>query len=96
MSTAMHRLQISLPPEQMRFLAERARREGRSIAQIIRDMVRREAEAHPDPAAADALWALAGIAEDHKPLINGVPVSEHPELYLANPAVTTLKDSASD
>lgn len=81
MTTNMHRLQISLPEWQMQFLAERARREGISVAEIIRQLVSREAEAQPD-APADSLWSIAGMAEDHSPLLHGVPVSEKPEMYL--------------
>jgi hypothetical protein len=33
------------------------------------------------------LWEIAGIAEDQGPLIEEVPVSEQPDLYLAEAAV---------
>ncbi len=44
MSTSMHRLQISLPRPQFRYLADQARREGVSMAEILRRLIRREAE----------------------------------------------------
>lgn len=44
MSTSMHRLQISLPRDQMHYLQERARRDGSSAAEIIRQMIQCEAE----------------------------------------------------
>ena len=47
MVTSMHRLQISLPQSQAQFLAERARRDGVSIAEVIRQLIRREEEAVP-------------------------------------------------
>jgi hypothetical protein len=81
MTTLMHRLQISLPQWQVQFLTERARREGVSVAEIIRQLVEREAKARPD-AQPDSLWAIAGLAEDTNPLLDGIPVSENPELYL--------------
>lgn len=85
MATTMHRLQISLPEWQAQFLAERARREGVSIAEVMRRLVEREAEitAH---ATAESLWEIAGIAEDRGPLLEGVPVSESPERYLTAPS----------
>ena len=82
MATTMHRLQISLPEWQAQYLAERAQRDGVSIAEIIRRLVRRESESVADHRSADSLWELAGLAEDHGPLLDGTPVSESPELYL--------------
>ena len=86
MATTMHRLQISLPEWQSQFLAERARQQGVSIAEVLRRLVRREAESADDEAAADSLLDIAGIAEDHGPLLQGVPVSESPERYLTAPS----------
>ena len=82
MATMMRRLQISLPEWQAQYLAERAQRDGVSIAEVIRRLVARESEAAADPGSADTLWELAGLAEDHGPLGDGRPVSESPELYL--------------
>ena len=49
-------------------------------AEVIQaDANRRAAQSQ----AAD-VWAIAGIAYDPGPLIQGVAVSERPELYLAN------------
>jgi hypothetical protein len=86
MATKMHRLQISLPHEQARFLEERARLDGVSMAEVVRRLIRREAEAAQSPGTVDGLWDIAGIAEDHGPLIEGVAVSESPELYLTGAA----------
>lgn len=81
MATTMHRLQISLPNWQHQFLVERARRDGVSVAEVIRLLIEREATS---PAAGGATtWDISGIAEDHGPLIRRVPVSESPEAYLA-------------
>ena len=82
MGTALHRLQISLPQWEKQFLTARARRDGISIAEVIRQLVKREAEAEAAQAKPDSLWSIAGIAEDHAPLIRGIAVSERPELYL--------------
>lgn len=89
MATKMHRLQISLPHEQARFLEERARLDGVSMAEVVRRLIRREAEAARSPGTVDGLWDIAGIAEDRGPLIDGVAVSENPDLYLAGPATAS-------
>ncbi len=81
MATTMHRLQISIPEWQAQYLAEQAKSDGVSIAEIIRRLVKREVEL-PRNQSVDSIWELAGIAEDHGPLINDIPVSENPELYL--------------
>ena len=80
----MHRLQISLPHWQTEFLAARARRDGTSVAAVVRALVEREADTTPSKRSADSLWEIAGIAEDRRPLRKGVPVSERPEEYLAD------------
>lgn len=82
MSTNMHRLQVSLPEWQTEYLAEQARRNGVSMAEVVRRLIQREAEMTLQPAETASLWEIAGIGEDHGPLIQGVPVSEKPELYL--------------
>lgn len=82
MSTTMHRLQISLPRSQLKYLTERARREGTSIAELIRRLIHREAET-ASKRNVDSIWEIVGIGEDRKPLINNIPVSEQPDLYLS-------------
>jgi hypothetical protein len=86
MTTSMHRLQISLPKWQVQLLRERAREQGCSVAEVVRQMVQREAESRQTGASDDGLWAIAGIGEDPHPLIGGIPVSESPELYLTQAA----------
>jgi hypothetical protein len=39
MTTSMHRLQISLQDQQLRYLADRARRDGVSMAEVIRRLL---------------------------------------------------------
>ena len=80
MTTSMHRLQISLPEWQVQFLSDRAQRLGVSIAEVIRQMIQAETEA--TVGSVDSIWEIAGIAEDRGSLIEGVPVSERPDLYL--------------
>jgi len=82
----MHRLQISLPRAQLRFLQDRARREGISAAEVIRRLLEREAQAVPviTQADIDAALSFAGIGEDKLPLIEGKAVSEYLDLYLAD------------
>lgn len=83
MSTTMHRLQISLPEWQSQFLAERARRDGVSVAAVVRRLVEREAALGRGSHGADSIWSIAGIGEDPGALIDGIPVSERPGLYVA-------------
>lgn len=88
MSTSMHRLQISLPRSQVRFLAERARRDGVSIAEVIRQLVQREEQAAAaQQSSVDSIWEIVGMITEDQPLIDGIPVSEQPDLYLAEASV---------
>jgi hypothetical protein len=83
MATTMHRLQISLPQSQLRYLADRARREGVSIAELIRRLVQRESEALTPPSK-NSLLEIVGIGKDPGSLIDEIPVSEQPDLYLSD------------
>ena len=83
MSTNMHRLQISLPKDQYRFLRDRARRDGVSAAEVIRKMLEREQSATTiTQADIDSALSIVGIGRDEGPFIDGVPVSENVDLYL--------------
>jgi hypothetical protein len=95
MTTSMHRLQISLPQWQVQFLTERARRDGVSVAEVVRQLVEQEARVEPETQT-EGLWAIAGLAEDHHPLLNGIPVSENPELYLTTATLQTPDDDAPE
>ena len=53
-----------------------------SVAELIRRMIQREAEA-ARRASVDSLWEIVGIGRETEPLISGIPVSERPDLYLA-------------
>jgi hypothetical protein len=79
---AMHRLQVSLSKSQVDFLVERARREGVSIAELVRQLVERAAATRV-PRIPGSILSIAGIADDHRPLIDSQPVSERSDLYLA-------------
>jgi len=78
----MHRLQISLTEWQTEFLAEQARKQRMSMAEVVRRLIEREAKIASQERDPATIWNIAGIAEDHGPLIEGMPVSERPELYL--------------
>lgn len=93
MATKMHRLQISLPHTQARYLEQRARLDGISMAEVVRRLIDRESAG--GSRSADGLWDIAGIADDHGPQIEGVPVSENPELYLAGPKPRSRKKRRS-
>jgi hypothetical protein len=77
----MHRLQISLTQSQLQYLADRARREGSSIAELIRRLVQRESEAFT-PRSKDSLFEIVGMGKDPGSLIDGIPVSEQPDIYI--------------
>ena len=86
MTTDMHRFQISLREAQVEYLYQRADRDGTSVAEVIRQLVEREAAANKATLVADAdsLWQIAGIGEDKQPLIDDTPVSHAVDLYLTN------------
>ena len=94
MATTMHRLQISLPEWQHQFLRQRARRDGVSVAEIIRLLVQRESEAREASPSENSVWAIAGVAEDRGPLIRGTPVSESAALYLSDLALPVSRVQA--
>lgn len=85
MATSMYRLQISLPHWQQQFLRARARRDGVSVAEVIRVLVEREAKLATGSPATESFLDLAGVGEDRLPLIGGLAVSERPEAYLTTP-----------
>ena len=89
MTTLMHRLQISLPQSQYQFLTERARRDGLSIAEVIRQLIQREEEATAaQQSSVDSIWEIVGMITDDPPLIDDIPVSEQPDLYLAEAVIS--------
>ena len=79
----MHRLQVCLPESQVQYLTHRARREGVSIAELIRRLVDDATRSSTEQQTA-SLWEIAGIGEETAPLIAGTPVSERPELYVTS------------
>jgi len=82
MATKMHRLQISLPHRQARYLEQRARMDGVSMAEVVRRLIECESGSVTGAEDVEGLWDIAGIAEDRGPQIDDVAVSENPELYL--------------
>ena len=93
MSTSMHRLQISLPQSQAKYLSERARLEGISIAELIRRLISHETRI-TSRHSIDSIWEIIGIGKSEKPLIENIPVSEQPDLYIADPSATYSKASS--
>lgn len=77
----MHRLQLSLQEEQAQYLAMRAEREGVSMAEVVRRLL--DDEARQDAmAGSDSIMDIVGLFTDELPLIDGIPVSDDPDLYL--------------
>ena len=85
MSTSMHRLQISLPRSQVKYLMDRARREGISIAELLRRLIHRELD-NVSLRGEDSLREIIGIGKETEALIDNIPVSEQPDLYLLEQA----------
>jgi hypothetical protein len=77
----MHRLQISLPQSQLRYLADRARQESISMAELIRRLIQRESEVLT-PRSKNSLLEIVGIGKEPGFLIDGIPASEQPDLYI--------------
>ncbi len=90
MTTSMHRLQISLPGSQVKYLTDRAKREGISIAELLRRLIHRELE-QPASRGTASIRAIIGIGRNSESLINGIPVSEQPDLYLHESAAAYKK-----
>jgi negative regulator of replication initiation len=67
MEMAMHRLQISLPEWQYRFLREQASHTGQSIADFIRKLIEKEAQTVQRPIEADPIWEVVGIGRGGPP-----------------------------
>lgn len=77
----MQRLQLSLQEEQAQYLALRAEREGISMAEVVRRLLDNEAR-RDSVEGSDSIWDIVGLITDELPLINGIAVSEDPDLYL--------------
>jgi hypothetical protein len=67
MSTTMHRLQISVPEWQYRYLQERAEHLSDSIAGVIRMLVEKDAQASRRPIEEDPFWGIIGMVEGDDP-----------------------------
>ncbi len=77
---AMHRLQISLPEWQYRFLREQASRTGQSIAGFIRNLIEKEVQTVQRPVEEDPIWEIVGIGRGGPPY----DVSERVDEFLYN------------
>jgi len=77
----MFQLQLSLNADQTQYLATLAEREGASMAEVVLRLLDDEArrDSGHDP---DSLWGIVGLIKDELPLIDGIAVSDDPDLYL--------------
>ncbi len=68
---AMHKLQIMIPREQYLWLKERARTEGKSIGQVVREAIDRvrghTAVKELPPLEEDPFWEVVGAFEGPPP-----------------------------
>lgn len=85
MTTSMNRLQISLKERQAEYLLARARKEGTSMAEVLRRMIQHEMDAELAAIERDSFLSIAGIVNDPGPLFEDLAVSERPEQYLYSP-----------
>jgi predicted DNA-binding protein len=76
------RTQLMLEPEQHDQLQALAEVEGTSVSNLVREAINRFLrQRQPLPVTEDPIWEIVGIGEDEKELIDGIPVSEDPDLY---------------
>jgi hypothetical protein len=84
MTTSMHRLQISLPEQQVRYLAERARQEGSSMAEVIRRLIGGAAEREgrrPAPEGLSIAEGRTAYQTTPKPVSVELILDLSPDLY---------------
>ncbi|TET54417.1 MAG: hypothetical protein E3J64_01950 [Anaerolineales bacterium] len=76
------RTQVMLEEEQVRRLRTVAEAEDKSVSRLVREAVDCLLEGRePLPATEDPIWDIVGLGGDRQPLIDGIPVSEDPNLY---------------
>lgn len=76
------RIQLMLEPEQYHRLRTLAEAEKTSISHLVREAVDQLLQRRsPLPITEDPIWGIVGGAEDTRNLIDGIPVSEDPDLY---------------
>jgi predicted DNA-binding protein len=76
------RTQLMLEPEQHDQLQALAEVEGTSVSNLVREAINRFLrQRQPLPITEDPIWEIIGIGESEKELIDGIPVSEDPDLY---------------
>jgi hypothetical protein len=84
MTTSMHRLQISLQDQQLRYLADCARRDGVSMAEVIRRLLKGAAE-WEGRTLAEGSMAVAEARPEYqiapKPTLNEVVLHLPADLY---------------
>jgi hypothetical protein len=75
----MHRSQVMLEEEQYRFLADEAKRKGKSISALLREWIDQRIRAQrQSPLEQDPLWDMIGIARG-----GSDKISEDHDRYLA-------------
>ncbi len=87
----MHRFQMCLPHDLHQFLVRKAERDGVSVAEVIRRLVIRESADAPAAGAIEYALELVGMCSGPEPLRDDVPVSERPDMYLAD-AILSVED----
>jgi hypothetical protein len=76
------RTQLMLEPEQHDQLLALAEVEGTSVSNLVREAIDRFLrQQQPLPITEDPIWEIVGIGESEEELIDGIPVSEDPDLY---------------
>jgi predicted DNA-binding protein len=82
MMSVKRRTQLMLEPEQHDRLQALAEAESTSVSDLVRKAIDRFLrQRQPLPVSKDPIWEVVGIGEGEKELIDGIPVSEDPDLY---------------
>ncbi|MGD8244774.1 MAG: ribbon-helix-helix domain-containing protein [Anaerolineae bacterium] len=76
------RTQLMMEPEQYQRLRALAEAQNTSISQLVREAVERLLEQRsPLPITEDPIWDVVASVEDTGRLIDGIAISEDPDLY---------------
>ena len=77
--TPVHRTQLHLDPDRYRYLSLKAKAEGKSIAQVVRDLIDASRSKPSSDWLKDPIWNMVGsvegdgsaVAENHKDYLYG-------------------------
>jgi hypothetical protein len=77
----MVQMQIAVSDEHYQYLHQRAQKRGASLDQLVSELIEADI-AERQTQTDDPVIALIGAYHSDRPLIDNIPVSEDPDLYL--------------